>query len=114
MISLSAQSDHPDCVEKFEVVIQDAARDLHSLQAGITDVRICHPVCGRVVFIITFLSQRDMEFFKNGFQQQLHRALAKYTITNYNQGVRSREVEEEHICKGKHLWIRYPFRPPRF
>ena len=56
----------PQQVEGFECVVQKAAHCLYKLKLGITDVRICHPCCGEVCFVLTFLSVRDLEQFKAG------------------------------------------------
>ena len=36
--------------------------------AGISDVRVCHPHCGEVCFVLTFLSAQDCEKFVAGPQ----------------------------------------------
>ena len=53
-------------VEEFESRVQDMARCLYSLTSGVSDVRVCHPCCGRVLYVITFLDRCDMERFKQG------------------------------------------------
>ena len=49
----------PGLVPEFEGIVQDLARSVYAFTAGITDVRVCHPVVGQVVFVITFLSKTD-------------------------------------------------------
>lgn len=36
--------------------------------AGISDVRVCHPHCGEVCFVLTFLSRQDCDKFCAGPQ----------------------------------------------
>merc|ERR1712112_263009 len=51
-------------LEEFEQLVQEFARCLYEFKYGITDVRVCHPRRGDVVFILTFLSTEDLELFK--------------------------------------------------
>ncbi len=43
---------------------------LYNLQSGITDVRVCHPKCGEVTCVITFLTRDDLDYFQNGPQRE--------------------------------------------
>eukprot|EP00940_MAST-03C_sp_MAST-3C-sp2_P001596 g1596.t1 len=58
----------PGKLEDFEEVVQDIARSLYDFKSGITDVRVCHPRCGQVCFVLTFISRKDFENFKDGPQ----------------------------------------------
>jgi hypothetical protein len=55
------------------------ARDLYQLESGITDVRVCHPACGRVCFIITFLTRGDLQKFQAGPEVTMRAHLAACT-----------------------------------
>ena len=59
----------------FELAVQGLSRDLYQLEAGVTDVRICHPRCGRVCFVITFTSERDLLSFRRGPERKLREAV---------------------------------------
>mmetsp|Transcript_17340 Transcript_17340/g.43805 ORF Transcript_17340/g.43805 Transcript_17340/m.43805 type:complete len:368 (+) Transcript_17340:245-1348(+) len=63
-------------VDEFERIVQETAHCMYHLQAGISDVRVCHPKCGEIVFILTFLSNEDMQKFKQGPEQDAALALA--------------------------------------
>ena len=54
----------------------DLVRSMYHLAAGITDVRVCHPCCGEVCFIVTFLSARDRERFDSGPRRDAEIALS--------------------------------------
>ena len=47
----------------FVEQVQGITKQLYSLEAGITDVRVAHPQCGEINFIITFLTKTDLEQF---------------------------------------------------
>jgi hypothetical protein len=55
-----------DRLEDFECVVQAMAHSLYGMQLGITDVRVCHPQCGEVCFVVTFLSKDDCDLFVAG------------------------------------------------
>jgi len=59
----------------FEVVVQEIAHGLYHLEAGISDVRVCHPNCNEVCFILTFLSRDDLDKFRAGPEQDALAAL---------------------------------------
>ncbi|CAM9343045.1 unnamed protein product, partial [Heterosigma akashiwo] len=65
----------PAKIDEFERTVQSLAHSLYHFQAGITDVKVCHPCCGEVCFIITFLTKEDMENFQNGPERDARRAL---------------------------------------
>mmetsp|Transcript_9644 Transcript_9644/g.23857 ORF Transcript_9644/g.23857 Transcript_9644/m.23857 type:complete len:382 (-) Transcript_9644:61-1206(-) len=71
----------PGKEQDFERIVQEVAHGLYHLSAGISDVRVCHPKCGEVCFIVTFLSRDDMEKFKSGPQEDALRAL-RDVVTN--------------------------------
>ncbi|KAK3234723.1 hypothetical protein CYMTET_55026 [Cymbomonas tetramitiformis] len=73
ILSLAAKDE--TSVEPFERAVQTVARDLYRLEAGITDVRVCHPQCGRVCFVVTFVSRDDFVKFKEGPELNLKYAL---------------------------------------
>lgn len=62
-------------VEPFELVVQSLARLLYSMQASVTDVRVCHPACGQVVFIITFIHREAMQQFEYGPEIKFNNSL---------------------------------------
>ncbi|CAD7964390.1 unnamed protein product [Amoebophrya sp. A120] len=62
-------------VIEFETIIQRAARDFYSLKAGLTDVRVCHPMSGAVVFVLTFLGLAELQSFQAGPEKKLRTAL---------------------------------------
>jgi len=66
-------------VEEFELTVQSLAHSLYNLQSGITDLRICHPRCGEVCFIITFVSDADKMRFQVGPQLDAQEALSSLT-----------------------------------
>lgn len=63
-------------VDCFEMVIQGIARCLYSMESSVTDVRVCHPCCGKVVFIITFITKGAMEQFERDVQVRFESSLA--------------------------------------
>eukprot|EP00656_Telonema_subtile_P002480 TRINITY_DN110_c0_g1_i1.p1 TRINITY_DN110_c0_g1~~TRINITY_DN110_c0_g1_i1.p1 ORF type:complete len:349 (+),score=71.02 TRINITY_DN110_c0_g1_i1:105-1151(+) len=64
-----------DKIDEFEKVVQNMANCYYGLQSGITDIRVCHPRCGQVCFIITLLTAEDLTCFLNGPQKQAEMAL---------------------------------------
>lgn len=52
--------------EDFEVIVQEIAHGLYHLEAGISDVRVGHPSCSEVCFILTFLTREDLDKFRAG------------------------------------------------
>lgn len=65
----------PGKIEDFERVVQGLARCLYNMEAAVTDVRVCHPCCGEVVFIITFITRPALEKFIEGPQQGFEESL---------------------------------------
>jgi cysteine dioxygenase len=57
-----------DKIEEFETVVQEMARLLYSLESEITDVRVCHPKCGEVCFVLTFITREAMTKFQGTIQ----------------------------------------------
>ncbi|CAD7957567.1 unnamed protein product [Amoebophrya sp. A25] len=80
ILAFSAQSE--DEIDPFERIVQDAAREFYALEAGITDVRICHPMRGRIVFVVTFLDYRNLHAFRQGPEQRLRKALRPHAHDN--------------------------------
>lgn len=64
-----------DQVDEFEFVVQGLARSLYSMTSAVSDVRVCHPKVGEVVFIVTFVSLSALEKFKAGPQVEFERSL---------------------------------------
>eukprot|EP01079_Euglenida_sp_SAG-EU17-18_P006868 gene6868-1227_t len=52
------------------------ARCIYSLTAAVTDVRVCHPKCGEVVFVITFITKCALSKFKEGPQAEFEKTLS--------------------------------------
>eukprot|EP00941_MAST-03F_sp_MAST-3F-sp1_P004151 g4151.t1 len=67
----------PGQLDRFEAVVQNACRSLHEMEVGITDVRVCHPCAGEVVFVITFLSREEQAVFVAGPEKCLLEQLGK-------------------------------------
>jgi hypothetical protein len=72
---LNYEALNSSMVDAFEIVIQGLARCLYSMEASVTDVRVCHPSCGKVVFIITFITAAAMKQFEAGPQIRFEAAL---------------------------------------
>lgn len=51
---------------EFEVIVQEIVHGLYHLEAGISDVRVGHPNCNEVCFILTFLTRDDLEKYRAG------------------------------------------------
>ena len=64
---------------EFEVAVQRCAHSMYQLQTGLSDVRILHPVCGEICFILTFLTRKDMDKFRSGPERDLLRCLKPVT-----------------------------------
>eukprot|EP00391_Amoebophrya_sp_Ameob2_P011738 CAMPEP_0178996992 /NCGR_PEP_ID=MMETSP0795-20121207/8681_1 /TAXON_ID=88552 /ORGANISM="Amoebophrya sp., Strain Ameob2" /LENGTH=662 /DNA_ID=CAMNT_0020689453 /DNA_START=115 /DNA_END=2103 /DNA_ORIENTATION=- len=75
----AARREH---IDDFERIIQRAARDFYALKAGVTDVRVCHPMPGKVVFVLTFLGLAELETFQQGPEKCLRAALHRLTTNN--------------------------------
>mmetsp|Transcript_32898 Transcript_32898/g.48028 ORF Transcript_32898/g.48028 Transcript_32898/m.48028 type:complete len:391 (-) Transcript_32898:272-1444(-) len=60
---------------EFEVIVQEIAHGLYHLEAGISDVRVGHPSCNEVCFILTFLTSEDLSKFRAGPEQDALSAL---------------------------------------
>lgn len=73
LISFRARESAISC---FERRVQRIAFDLHELESGITDVRICHPRCGEATFIVTLISTREAQRFEREVAPRLKAALA--------------------------------------
>jgi len=56
----------PGMLEQFENIVQSAVRNLYEIQSAVTDVRVCNPGYGEVIFILTFLSHGDLDKFQRG------------------------------------------------
>jgi cysteine dioxygenase len=69
-------------VDAFEFVVQGLARCLYKCEASVTDVRVCHPCCGEVVFIVTFVSKCALKKFEAGPQAAFEASLQGLTKGN--------------------------------
>jgi hypothetical protein len=72
---LNYEALNDSMIDSFELVIQGLARCLYSMEASVTDVRVCHPSCGKVVFIITFITDAAMRQFETGPQMKFEASL---------------------------------------
>ena len=72
---LNYEALNDSLIESFELVIQGLARCLYSMEASVTDVRVCHPCCGKVVFIITFITEAALKQFEKGPQLDFEKSL---------------------------------------
>jgi cysteine dioxygenase len=66
-------------IDEFELVVQGLARCLYSIEASVTDVRVCHPKCGEVIFIVTFITREALLDFQRGPQAEFERSLQGLT-----------------------------------
>eukprot|EP00960_Hanusia_phi_P034170 750896-Hanusia_phi.AAC.3 len=66
---------HPDKTQEFERIVQRLAHCFYHMESGISDVRVCHPKCGEVCFVLTFLSKSDLERFQAGPERDAAEAL---------------------------------------
>jgi len=73
LLSFRARESAVSC---FERRVQRIAFDLHELESGITDVRICHPRCGEATFVVTLISAREAQRFEREVAPRLKAALA--------------------------------------
>mmetsp|Transcript_11730 Transcript_11730/g.21373 ORF Transcript_11730/g.21373 Transcript_11730/m.21373 type:complete len:367 (+) Transcript_11730:123-1223(+) len=75
VIHVLAYTARFDKINEFEFVVQGLARCLYTMESAVTDVRVCHPCCGEVVFIVTFVSKAALSRFCTGpqktFEEQL-------------------------------------------
>lgn len=65
----------PERIDDFEIIVQGLARCVYCMEASVTDVRVCHPCCGEVVFILTFISREALSDFEAGPQADFERSL---------------------------------------
>lgn len=72
VLSYKAKADK---IDEFEIIVQGLARCVYSMEAAVTDVRVCHPCCGSVVFIITFITREALKSFENGPQAEFESSL---------------------------------------
>jgi cysteine dioxygenase len=72
VLSYKARADK---VDEFEVIVQGLARCVYAMEASVTDVRVCHPCCGHIVFIITFIARDALIHFEQGPQAEFERSL---------------------------------------
>lgn len=65
----------PNKIHEFEITVQGLARCVYSMEASVTDVRVCHPCCGQVVFILTFITKEALQEFEMGPQADFEQRL---------------------------------------
>jgi len=70
----------PGKLEAFECTAQSVARSLYALQVGLTDVRVCHPRPGDVIFMLTFLSPDERAKFKEDYEVRITNAMKKVCV----------------------------------
>lgn len=63
-------------VEHFERIVQRIAYELHEMDAGVSDVRVCHPQCGEAAFVVTVVSAFESQRFEAEIAPRLSAALA--------------------------------------
>ena len=68
------------CVDDFEAVVQRISRSLYHMETSVTDVRVCHPQCGQVCFVLTFLSRQCLALFKRGPFTEINTALRDLVV----------------------------------
>eukprot|EP00946_MAST-07B_sp_MAST-7B-sp1_P005217 g5217.t1 len=66
----------PCHVDAFELVVQGFARCLYAMEASVTDVRVCHPRCGEVIFVVTFITRKALDKFVEGPQRGFEASLS--------------------------------------
>lgn len=76
MVHILSYKALPDKIQEFEVIIQSLAHKIYQMKSAVTDVRVCHPCCGEVFFIMTFLSKDDLNCWLEGPQKEANETLA--------------------------------------
>jgi cysteine dioxygenase len=74
---LSYEAKEPAAVPEFERIVQGIAFNLHEMEAGISDVRVCHPRCGEATFIVTVVSTHESQRFAREIVPQIEQALQR-------------------------------------
>jgi len=74
---LSYQAKDPSVVADFERIVQRIAYDLHEMEAGISDVRVCHPACGEATFVVTVVSKYESQRFNAHIAPRVSAALGQ-------------------------------------
>lgn len=67
-------------VDEFEHRVQALAFEMLDAQRGVTDVRVCHPKCGEVTFIVTLVSRAEGEAFQRSVVPRLSETLADLVV----------------------------------
>lgn len=83
IFSFTAADGSPPGLAAFEAAVQTISRDLYSLTTNITDVRIAHPRCGRVCFVLTFTGERELMAFRAGPEKDIRRGMAGLCVSNW-------------------------------
>lgn len=77
---MAYQAKDEAAVPDFERLVQCIARRLHELEAGVSDVRVCHPKCGEATFVVTFVSAHESERFKREVAPRIADALRPVSL----------------------------------
>mmetsp|Transcript_19689 Transcript_19689/g.66186 ORF Transcript_19689/g.66186 Transcript_19689/m.66186 type:complete len:429 (-) Transcript_19689:318-1604(-) len=75
---LSFEAKDEDHVEPFERVVQRIAFELHDMEAGVSDVRVCHPRCGEAAFVVTVVSSFESAKFEEHIAPRITAALSPF------------------------------------
>lgn len=77
ILSYTAQEGR---VDEFEHRVQAFAFEMLDQQRGVTDVRVCHPKCGEVAFVVTLVSKAEGEAFHRSMVPRLSKSLADVVV----------------------------------
>lgn len=78
---LSYQAKDEAIVPRFERLVQCIARRLHELEAGVSDVRVCHPRCGEATFVVTVVSAFESQRFEREIAPRIADALQPLSLS---------------------------------
>lgn len=67
-------------VDEFEHRVQALAFEMLDTQHGVSDVRVCHPKCGEVAFIVTLVSKAESDAFERSVVPKLSSTLADVVV----------------------------------
>ncbi|KAJ1621898.1 RmlC-like cupin domain-containing protein [Pavlovales sp. CCMP2436] len=77
---LAWQAKDEGSIPDFERRVQGIARKLHDMEAGVSDVRVCHPRCGEATFVITVVSSFESQRFESQIAPQIAHALRDVSL----------------------------------
>jgi hypothetical protein len=75
-VQILSYSAKEGMVDEFEHRVQALAFKMLDEQRGVSDVRVCHPRCGEVAFVVTLVSKAEGEAFQRRVLPQLTESLA--------------------------------------